>query len=276
MNNRQALLTSLTLGLPVLAFGYSSQANEETQTVAADGSGTIAIVANGEDFVRQGFVTKDGWRIDFDHAYVTLDQVKAYQTEPAFDPDTDQTIEAKALVSLIQEPTTVDLAAGGADADPIKVSEKEGTAGFYNALSWEVVTPKTGEVSSAIRLQGTAKKDGETINFTLNLDKPLAYKCGEYVGDVRKGFLQANSQTELETTFHFDHIFGDAEAPMDDAINTGAVGFEPMAELASNGTLNVDLATLEQALSAQEYQTLEKAIIGLGHVGEGHCQETAN
>lgn len=274
--NRKALLTSLTLGLPLLAFGYSSQANEETQTIAAEGSGMIAIVANGEDFVRQGFVTKDGWRIDFDHVYVTLDNVKAYQTEPAFDADNDQTIQAKALVSLIQEPTTVDLAEGGADANPIKVTEKEGNAGFYNALSWEVVSPETGDLNSAIVLQGTAKKDGETINFTLNLDKPLAYKCGEYVGDVRKGFLQADSQTELETTFHFDHIFGDAEAPMDDAINTGAVGFEPMAALASNGTLNADLATLKQELSAQEYQTLEKAIVGLGHVGEGHCQETAN
>mgnify|MGYP006444210223 CR=1 FL=1 len=274
--NRQALLTSLTLGLPLLAFGYSSQANEETQTIAAEGSGMIAIVANGEDFVRQGFVTKDGWRIDFDHVYVTLDNVKAYQTEPAFDADNDQTIQAKALVSLIQEPTTVDLAEGGADANPIKVTEKEGNAGFYNALSWEVVTPETGDLNSAIVLQGTAKKDGETVNFTLNLDQPLAYKCGEYVGDVRKGFLQADSQTELEATFHFDHIFGDAEAAMDDAINTGAVGFGPMAELANNGTLNVDLATLKQELSAEEYQTLEKAIVGLGHVGEGHCQETAN
>ena len=26
-----------------------------------------ALVANGEDFVRQGFVSKDGWRISFDH-----------------------------------------------------------------------------------------------------------------------------------------------------------------------------------------------------------------
>ncbi len=274
--NKQALLASLSLGLPLLTFGYASQANESTQTLAADGSGMVGIVANGEDFVRQGFVTKDGWRIDFDHVYVTLDNVKAYQTEPAFDPDEDDMIQAKALVSLIEEPTTVDLAQGGADANPIQVTKKEGSAGFYNALSWEVVSPTAGKSSSAIMLQGTAKKGGETIDFTLNLDQRLAYKCGEYVGDARKGFLQADSETELETTFHFDHIFGDGEAPMDDAINTGAVGFEPMAQLASNGMLNADLAMLKQELSAQEYQTLEKAIIGLGHVGEGHCKETTN
>ena len=272
--NQKALLTSLGLGL--FAFGYSSQATEQPQTVAANESGTIEIVANGEDFVRQGFVTKDGWRIDFDHVYVTLDNVKAYQTEPAFNPDEDDTIQAKMLVSLIEEPTTVDLAAGGADADPIKVTEKEGSAGFYNALSWEVVSPSSGDISSAIVLEGTAQKQGETIDFTLNLDQPLAYQCGEYVGDVRKGFLQADSETELETTFHFDHIFGDAEAPMDDAINTGAVGFDPMAELASNGMLNADLAMLQQELPASAYQTLEKAIVGLGHVGEGHCKQTAS
>lgn len=274
--NRQVLLTSLSIGVPLLAFGYNSQASENSQILASDGSGNLSIVANGEDFVRQGFVTKDGWRIDFDHVYVTLDNVKAYQTEPAFNPDEDEMIQAQALVSLIQEPTTVDLAAGGANADPIKVTEKEGNAGFYNALSWEVVTPTTGDTDSAIMLQGTAKKDGQTIDFTLNLDQPLAYKCGEYVGDVRKGFLQANSETELEATFHFDHIFGDAEAPMDDAINTGAVGFEPMAELASNGQLSADLEMLQQGLSDQEYQTLKKAMIGLGHVGEGHCKETVN
>ena len=37
--------------------------------------GTLAFQANGEDFVRQGFVAKDGWTIDFDHVYVTLAEV---------------------------------------------------------------------------------------------------------------------------------------------------------------------------------------------------------
>ncbi|MDR9402478.1 MAG: DUF4382 domain-containing protein, partial [Halothece sp. Uz-M2-17] len=241
---------------------------------AESGSGTLTLVANGEDFVRQGFVTKDGWRIDFDHVYVTLNEVKAYQTEPAFDPQKDEQIEAKTEVTLVDTPETIDLAAGDADAAPITVTEETATAGAYNAIAWQLVSPEGDEVNSAIVLEGTAQKEGRSIDFVLNLDKPMAYKCGEYVGDARKGFLQADGATELETTFHFDHIFGDAEAPADDEINTGAVGFDPMAQLADNNRLNVDLATLQQELSTENYQTLEKAIKSLGHVGEGHCAET--
>ena len=43
--------------------------------------GTLQINANGEDFVRQGFVSKDGWSITFDHVYITLADITAYQTD---------------------------------------------------------------------------------------------------------------------------------------------------------------------------------------------------
>jgi len=277
---KRALLTSLSLGLPLFAFGCASNTTGEgetsgsNETASANGTGRINLVANGEAFVRQGFVTKDGWQIDFDHVYVTLDDVKAYQSDPAFDPDQDEEIQAQNEVTLVSDPTTVDLAKGGENADPIMVTQEKGKAGFYNAISWKLATPEQGEQNSAIVLDGTAQKNGRTIDFVLNLDKSIAYKCGEYVGDARKGFLEADSKTELETTFHFDHIFGDAQAPADDAINTGAVGFEPMAKLADNGTLKANLQTLQQQLSSENYQTLEKAIKGLGHVGEGHCAET--
>ncbi|MFP4132816.1 MAG: DUF4382 domain-containing protein [Halothece sp.] len=274
MVKKQLIATSFVLGIPFLSLGCGEQATEtNTEDVATAGSGMINLMANGEDFVREGFVSKDGWRIDFDHAYVTLDEVVAYQSDPPFDPDEQDSISANEEVTLVDEPTTIDLAEGGADADLIEVTEKESPAGGYNALAWQVVSPEEGESNSAISLQGTAQKDGETINFTLNLDRPLSYECGEYVGDDRKGFLEADSQTQLETTFHFDHIFGDSEAPEDDGINTGAVGFEPMAALAEDETVDVDLATLEQELSSQDYETLEKAIVGLGHVGEGHCNQ---
>jgi len=35
-------------------------------------TGKLQFYANGEDFVRQGFVSKDGWSISFDHVYITL------------------------------------------------------------------------------------------------------------------------------------------------------------------------------------------------------------
>jgi len=49
-------------------------------------TGRLQVYANGEDFVRQGFVSKDGWSINFDHVYITLADITAYQTEPPYDP----------------------------------------------------------------------------------------------------------------------------------------------------------------------------------------------
>ena len=63
--------------LAILALLVVSCSNTETAensnnstSNAADnqnqGQATLNLVANGEDFVRQGFVTKDGWTMSFD------------------------------------------------------------------------------------------------------------------------------------------------------------------------------------------------------------------
>jgi len=105
--------------------------------------GELEIRANGEDFVRQGFITKDGWQVDSDHIYVTLSEVTAYQSEPPFDANTKGTPKAETVVS-IGEPITVDLAAGDDTAEPILVKTLEAPAGRYNALSWKVTPATTG------------------------------------------------------------------------------------------------------------------------------------
>ena len=74
---------------------------------------------------------------------------------------------------------------------------------------------------STIVLEGTAEKEGRTVDFTMSFDQPLGYTCGQYVGDERKGILQGTEGAELETTFHFDHIFGDGDVPEADSLNTG-------------------------------------------------------
>ncbi|MFP4007615.1 MAG: DUF4382 domain-containing protein [Spirulinaceae cyanobacterium] len=245
----------------------------ETETAEASASSQLELVANGEDFVRQGFVTKDGWQIDFDHVYVTLADVKAYQTDPPFDPEAGKALEAKETVPLLEEQKTVDLAEGDENADLISVAEASATEGAYNAISWNVVQADSGPAEGhAIALIGTATQGDRTIDFNIQIDRELSYTCGEFVGDTRKGIVQADSPAEVETTFHFDHIFGDGEAPADDEINTGAIGFDPLAALATDGELTVDSATLESELDAETYETLETAIASLGHVGEGHCE----
>ncbi|MBE9167683.1 DUF4382 domain-containing protein [Pleurocapsales cyanobacterium LEGE 06147] len=244
----------------------------ETETATTQ-TGTLTLVANGEDFIRQGFVTKDGWRVNFDRVYVTLADVKTYQTEPPFDPEAGSEIEPQETVVLVDTPTTVDLAEGDEDAEPIVVTQTEAPAGAYNVLTWRMVRGEEGSPAAdgTIVMNGTATREDRAIDFLISLDRELEYVCGEFVGEERKGILQAGDTAEVETTFHFDHIFGSADAPADDALNQDALGFEPLAALAQNDKLEVDQATLQQELSPQDYQTLQEAIAGLGHVGEGHC-----
>lgn len=270
-------------GLAVLAIAMggcstsspsSSTATTDTDATAT-GSGTLEIRANGEDFVRQGFTSKDGWAIQFDHVYVNLADITAYQTDPAYDAQSDQPLQAKESISLT-EPQTVDLAAGDDAADPVLVAAiADVPAGQYNALSWDMPVATTGPAAGAvILLDGTASKDGETVEFVMTLDQPLAFQCGDFVGESRKGILEAEQAADLEATFHFDHLFGDGDAPADDSINTGALGFDPLAALATAGTVEVDQAALEAQLSPENYQLLMEILPSLGHVGEGHCQET--
>lgn len=259
------VLTAVSLLSAVGIIGCSQE------SVQVSEPGTLAIQANGEDFVRQGFTTKDGWQISFDHVYVTLDSVKAYQTDPPFDPQKSDTLSASAEVSLTQ-PITVDLAEGDA---PIQVGELAAPAGRYNALSWQMVAAPSGIAQGyPLMMVGSASKDGETIDFSLKLSEELGFVCGDFIGDERKGFVNSGDSASVEATFHFDHLFGDAETPADDDLNIGALGFDPLAALAENGQVDVDSTALKARLSDTDHQKLLEILPSLGHVGEGHCQET--
>lgn len=238
-------------------------------------TGTLQIRANGEDFVRQGFVSKDDWQIEFDHIFVNLAEVTAYQSDPPFDPETDVQPEAEIQVGF-EAITTVDLAEGDEEAEPILVAEVEAPAGRYNALSWRMVEGESGPAADQVVVMvGEAERDGEVIPFILQIDQDYAYVCGDFVGDERKGILSEGEVAEVEATFHFDHIFGDGEADAEDPINTGALGFQPLADLAEEGELTADLERLRSELTEEEFDRLSQALIGLGHVGEGHCEEIA-
>jgi len=267
----------LAIALQACANNGSSpptQAPANTDGAAAAGTGTLQIRANGEDFVRKGFTSKDGWQIAFDHVYVTLADVTAYQTEPPYDAQTDKPLEAKQQVSLNQ-PQTVDLAAGDVTAEPILVGEIAAPPGRYNALSWKMPKATEGDAGgSALKLVGTATKNGTTLPFAIRVDRELGFQCGEFVGDERKGTLTAGNKADLEATFHFDHLFGDADTPMTDDLNKQALGFQPLAKLASGGKLDVDTADLKLALSPEDFQKFQAILPSLGHVGEGHCKET--
>lgn len=234
-------------------------------------TGELAFRANGEDFVRQGFESKDGWTISFDNVFVTLADVAAYQTDPPFDAATGADPEGEA--AMLEAAQTTDLAAGDANADPILLGRVEAAVGQYNATSWDMIN---GDSGITLQLIGTAEKEGNSINFDIKIDETYRYACGEYVGDERKGFVTDESLGEVEMTFHFDHVFGDAGTDLSDPLNEGALGFEPLAALADGSSLDVTQADLEAGLSSDDYATLLDTLATLGHVGEGHCFEAEN
>jgi hypothetical protein len=168
----------------------------------------------------------------------------------------------------------VDLSEGDEQTEPLQVGEVQAApSGHYNAISWKVVKAAAGETAGySLVLIGTAAKDGETIAFHIKLDQEMKYTAGEFVGEERKGIVQPGEIADLEMTFHFDHLFGDGELPADDELNQGALGFQPFADLARSGELNIDMNGLQERLSAGDYEKLVQTLLSIGHVGEGHAR----
>ncbi|AGL00287.1 hypothetical protein [Desulfoscipio gibsoniae] len=268
-------VATLLMFLVFAISGCGSSATDETGQQAQQGeqkTGTLQFTANGEDFVRQGFVSKDGWAINFDHVYVNLSDVTAYQSEPPYDAHVGGEVIAQNKVSL-PGIHTVDLAQGDENAAPILVGKAgDAVAGHYNAVSWKMTRAAEGPAKGySLVVTGTAEKEGQTVSFTIKDEQEYHYTGGDYVGDERKGVLQEGGTADVEMTFHFDHIFGDADTPLEDELNTGAPGFEPFASLAQEGRVDVDMAALESMLAPADLEKLQDMLPTLGHVGEGHC-----
>jgi hypothetical protein len=254
------------------------------QPAEEDKVGTLIFTANGEDFVRDGFISEDGWSISFNNVYVNIDSPTAYQV---VENTTNSALrhgghphgeipEGSAHVSLLGE-YFLQL-----KQDVFEFGRMDNASiGNYNRLSFNIKksTSDSDEIVSSyigfsIILEGTAIKEDNTISFSVKFDEEMEYfDCGP---NGLLGVLAENAQATAELTFHFDHIFGDIEEgpanPEDiNAINYIAIGFQPFADLATDGNLDIDQETLSQQMAQATYQQLIEAIQTLGHSGEGHC-----
>lgn len=270
MKRKHILLAVLAVLAMSFLLGCGGQ--QTAAEVQSAEEGTLEFYANGEDFIRQGFTSKDGWNITFDQVLVNVSDITAYQTDPPYDPDRNEPVQDAKVTAELESSYVVDLAEGDENAEPIFVGETVAPAGQYNALSWQMAPAEEGEMAGySLLMKGTAEKDGEMVPFSIGVESPYTNICGEFVGDERKGILQPGETADLEMTFHFDHIFGDAELPADDGLNIEAPGFAPFALAAEGGNINTDLSTLAEALPEEEYQMLIDILPTLGHTGEGHC-----
>ena len=247
----------------------------EVEASVVEETGELSFAANGEDFVRSGFVSVDGWHITFNHVYVTLSNISAFQTDPPYDPHSGEVITSDVIAGMVGT-YTVDLAEGDENAEPITVGTISGvTTGHYNALSWNLVPATDGPSAGySIYIDAQASKDDQSYEVFLGFEERYSYYAGEYVGDCRKGFVTAEEPGDLEMTFHFDHIFGDFDQPADSDLNLMAIGFEPFAELMQEGTVSEDLTSLFDSFDEETTNKLLDVLPTLGHTGEGHCHCT--
>ncbi|MGY6632566.1 MAG: hypothetical protein ACXIU8_02350 [Alkalilacustris sp.] len=221
--------------------------------LAAD---TLSLFASGEDLATEGFaaprLTRDGWELRFSRVVATFDAVTAWRTDPPFTADGPD-ITGAALA--FGGPFTVDLADAD-DEDRVLLATLDADTGFYNALSWTLAPAAEGAFEGfSLVFEGTARRDGTEVAFTLVTRDTLGHACGEYVGAARKGFVAAGQGGDLEITLHLDHLFGRADRPADGAMNTEALGFDAFA---AGGVQEFSLQGLH-----------------VGHVGEGHCHDRA-
>jgi len=273
MKKHGTIFLAVILLIPVLfSFGCGNETPGINGDYAVDPAavGTLNFTADGEEFIREGFLSKDGWELTFEQAYVTMSGITAYQTEPPYDTDQGWDIDYQVKVEL-DGIYTVNLALPA--SDPAELGKlAEVPAGHFNAISWVMVRAVEGPSAGySLFLIGQAEKDGRVIDFTLGIEQEVAYLGGDYIGDERKGIVTPGETAELEMTYHFDHLFGDGDEDPDDPLNEEALGFEPIAELAVDGVVEADLASLEGALSPADFELLLSILTHFGHVGEGHC-----
>lgn len=229
------------------------------EAVEAPAVGSVAFTANGEDFVRQGFVDKQGWSIFFEHLYINIVDPTAYT------PDGTEQV-------VLRGANWIDLAAGDENAEPILLGTVDGAkAANYQSLRFALKRAASGpHAGFTIVMVGQAERNGRRMPFTIRLDEEMEFDGREgYVGEELKGLLVAGGETDVEMTFHFDHVFGDIEAGADDHINTGSVGFDFFYSFATDGAVDV---SQQQLRNAEGYRTLVEALWTLGHLGEGHCE----
>ncbi len=250
---------------------FSAHSAPQGMLMAQAETGMLEFRASGEDRAVDGFISKDGWELSFEHIYVTLENLTAHQTDPPFDAFSEAELEATAEVGL-SDPITVDLTADVDDEYSVLVEAMEAPAGRYNALSWRVVRASDGPAEGySMVFVGSASRGDEKVDFALKLGSEVTYTCGDFVGDVRKGILTAGGTADIQATFHLDHLFG--EEGKEQSFNDAALGFDPLAALASDGSLDVDTDELQTLLSGEEYALLTEVVFPeLGHVGEGHCR----
>lgn len=223
-------------------------------------TGNLLFTANGEEFIVNGLVSKEGWKIDFENVLVNIDAPEAYNND------------SSALRATLKGDHLVDLKRGTAENPVVSVGIVSNLqTGNYQSLKFSLKKIKKGENEGfSIIMKGKASKEGKNIPFVIKLNEELTFDGKEgYVGDSLKGLLKKRETADVEMTFHFDHIFGNIESGAADHVNSKSPGFQIFLDYAEEGGINVNQNQMKEN---PLYNNLISGIETLGHLGEGHCE----
>lgn len=257
------ILTSLTVVAPMPACGDDDP-----------GEGTVAVEIWGEEFIEEGIPAAeltDGWAIHFDTFVVTVGAITAagadFPEAQAFDlvPPGPQAVASGPATAGAIEPVGYGLVI----ADSLTTNVNVDSTLFDTLVSegWSVY------------VEGSATKDGSTIDFAWGFDVTVAYVGCHATGSVPDG---DTGQTQL--TIHGDHLFYESLVDHDAGLRFG-----PLA--AADADADGELTPSElAAFSGIDFQALDHynvpagsnidnlwdylraQVETLGHIdGEGHC-----
>lgn len=282
----------LLICLPVAFLLACEEKTDDDDEDSDSGEGTLEFYANGEEFIRDGFVGKTGWDIQFDNFYVNVLGPTAFQVavdeltlndsnSPECDEDTYSPLHAGHPHEDIPEGSAHEALTGeywldlheGVDRQLIG-TVADAPVGNYNYVNFAMIQKADGDYPNySIVMIGDATKDTETVQFTIKLNEEMLFSsCHQEVDDENAGVVAKGGTGSVELTFHSDHLFGDYESLDDpDSVNPGATGFQPFADLAESGILDIDQNEMKSQLSTDDYTTFIAALRTLGHSGEGHC-----
>jgi len=310
MKNRwiMVLLPALVMGI----FAVSCEWDEEEYdgSFFDPGRGTLEFYADGEEFIRDGFMSMDGWTVEFNHVYVNVENVWAEQSsglapasamdsasdmEPAHAgheaPDAGSAgyeirapLHGSFFVDLHDQtgPTLIGTVNGviAGNYDSIDFSMLPATLDsdtYGGALDVDLQTAAAEGLTMIIEgtalFSGNGILTGSTLNFTLKLDEQMEYvNCGPNQG---LGFVSNGGVGEAYLTFHIDHIFGDYEETPHEGVNAIALGVDPIARacdsLGRDPVCTLTQTEMKANMTVIEYNTFMGALLTLGHSGEGHC-----
>jgi hypothetical protein len=203
----QALLLGLALG----TMGCSDSGDE-----TAAGSGSLTVVATGEDGAKDGFPFEedgeavtfaDDWTVSFSKVLVSLGNISLKGDDGNVALSSDE----HYLVDLHQ-------------GDPELGSFEGLGARRWERLSYEVLPAAggmknlSGAASADVEamvdggynywLEGTAEKGAASFTFAWGLKNPTSNaNCTNGSDDTQGIVIKDNATTEAELTFHFDHLF---------------------------------------------------------------------